>query len=68
VLWVFTSRTNEARFLEMMRTHGDGAKAFVLTQVIDGIQGSRMPSNVWTDLYHKPWTRAFHGEVLLTND
>ncbi|MCK0103218.1 replication-relaxation family protein [Pseudohalocynthiibacter sp. F2068] len=68
VLWVFTNRTNEARFLEMMRAQGGGAKAFVLTQVIQGTQEPRMPSKVWTNLYHEPWTRVSYGEVLLTND
>jgi len=55
VLWVFTSRSNEERFLEMVREYGGKADQSFLTNTIPASAGT--PA-IWAQLYNQPWNRA----------
>ena len=63
VLWVFSSRVNEARFLEMVKEQAGVASASILTQCIDGFYGSFRPPKVLDHLYSAAWSRAAAAAV-----
>lgn len=63
VLWVFSSRSNEARFLEIVDQRAKKTAASFLTQSIDGFHGSFRPPPVLVDLYSEPWNRASNAPV-----
>jgi len=63
VLWVFSSRSNEARFLQMVKERAGGAVPAFLTQTIEGSQeGARSPLPL-DHLYSLSWDRASAGAV-----
>jgi len=63
VLWVFSSRSNEARFLEIVDQRAQKTRASFLTQSIDGFHGNFRPPPVLKDLYSKLWNRASNAPV-----
>ena len=63
VLWVFISRANEARFLDLAgKIGGSGAKA-MLTQSLSDRGLNLMHAGPCPDLFLGDWNRAFCGEV-----
>ena len=58
VLWVFTSRANEARFLEMVARHSGSASPSILTQTVDAAGGSNQIRGLQDQLYSTAWHRA----------
>lgn len=58
VLWVFNSRTKEARFLELMHQKPCAADRAFLTQSIYDDTGPSTERNLPTHLFDRPWKRA----------
>lgn len=58
VLWVFSSRTNEARFLEMLADVPEHIRQRFLTQSIDGFHQTFKPPSLMLDLYRGAWNRS----------
>lgn len=63
VLWVFSSRSNEARFLEIVDQRAKKTAASFLTQSIDGFHGNFRPPPVLADLYSESWNRSSNAPV-----
>jgi protein involved in plasmid replication-relaxation len=66
VLYVFTSKTKQARFLQLVNTHGGPAQKSILTQVLGTHHQSFETSGIWSDLFDQPWTRALGDPVLIS--
>jgi len=58
VLWVFSSRSNEARFLELLAGQPERIRQHFLTQTIDGFHQSYKPPELIFNLYHGEWQRS----------
>lgn len=66
VLWVFSSRANEARFLEMATKHAGSAATSLLTQSVEGFQDSWRAPSFWSHLFEGNWRRAGHPSVQIS--
>ena len=55
VLWVFSSRSNEQWFLEMLECLPERIRGHFLTQSVKGFHGSFRPPELLEDLYAKDW-------------
>ncbi len=55
VLWVFSSRSNQARFLEMVGEVGGNAVKSIFTQTVDWFHESWLPPSLYSDLYTAEW-------------
>jgi protein involved in plasmid replication-relaxation len=62
ILWVFSNRTNEARFLDMVSNASGPLSKSALTQSFAEASRGFSP-NLMCELLSKPWTRAEHGVV-----
>ncbi|WP_421702398.1 replication-relaxation family protein [Aliiroseovarius sp.] len=58
ILWVFSSRANEERFLDLVADHAGGTARAFLTQSVEGFQDDWRPPELWTHLFEDPWNRA----------
>lgn len=58
VLWVFSNRTNEARFLEMLEGIPEQVGQRFLTQTIDGFHQTFKPPYLLLELYRGAWKRS----------
>lgn len=58
VLWVFSSRSNEARFLELLKGQPERIRQHFLTQSIEGFHQNYKPPQILSDLYIKKWHRS----------
>ncbi|KAA0909535.1 hypothetical protein FLO80_21125 [Aquicoccus porphyridii] len=58
VLWVFTSRSKEMRFLELLRERAQTTSPVFLTASVPASAGSRQTWALWTHLFEQPWNRA----------
>jgi len=58
VLWVFSSRSNEARFLELLESQPDHIRQHFLTQSIEGFHQSFIPPKLMLNLYGGQWQRS----------
>lgn len=58
VLWVFSSKGNQARFLEMVAEKAGKAAGSFLTQSVEGFHGWFRPPHVLKELYDRPWIRS----------
>jgi hypothetical protein len=63
ILWVFTRRTNEQRFLEMVGKLGGRAKDLICTQVLPD---DRTAKKTVGQYYESDWCRCQNGPVLLS--
>lgn len=57
VLWVFSSRSNEERFLEMLRDFPERICGHFLTQNVAGFHGVFKPPEILMELYRREWRR-----------
>ena len=67
VLWVFTSRAREQRFLEMAEQFGGGASRVILTQSLPYEPASQASCTNLAPLFNRPWSRARGGPVVIAN-
>jgi len=58
VLWVFSSRANEVRFLEMLKDVPGPIREHFLTQSIEGFHQTFRPPSLLLDVYCGRWRRA----------
>lgn len=58
VLWVFSSRSNEARFLELLEGQPEHMRQHFLTQSVEGFHGAFRPPYLIDDLYLQRWHRS----------
>ena len=58
VLWVFTSCTNEARFLEMLEGLPEPVRGHFLTQSVQGFHQNVIPPKLMLELYSGHWQRS----------
>jgi hypothetical protein len=58
VLWVFSSRSNEARFLELLEGQPKRIRQHFLTQNVDGFHSTFQPPNLLTKTYLDHWKRS----------
>ncbi|MDX8399131.1 MAG: replication-relaxation family protein [Gallionellaceae bacterium] len=58
VLWVFSSKTNEAQFLEMLKDLPESVRLHFLTQSVEGFHQTFRPPNILGDLYTGNWSRS----------
>lgn len=58
VLWVFSSKTNEAQFLEMLKDLPESVRLHFLTQSVDGFHQTFRPPKILEDLYTGNWSRS----------
>ena len=58
VLWVFSSRSNEERFLELLGGQSEQIRRHFLTQSIEGVHQSFVPPKLVLNLYSENWHRA----------
>lgn len=65
VLWVFASRRNQQRFLELVAARGGLVERSTLTQSVDGFHLTWRPPPVWAHLIERPWQRAKSRPVTL---
>lgn len=65
VLFVFTSRSREARFLELVQKHSDQFAMSILTSTICLTEDQGAVSVVLSNLYGEPWNRADGSKVLI---
>ncbi|MFC3615618.1 replication-relaxation family protein [Lutimaribacter marinistellae] len=63
VLWVFTSRSKQERFLALMRDRPVAADKAVLTQAMLSVRCGGGLSGVARRLFEKPWERVNASEV-----
>ena len=63
ILWVFTRRTNEQRFLEMVGKLGGRAKDLICTQVLPD---DRVVQQTVGQHYESGWRRCQNGPLLLS--
>ncbi|MDA5095006.1 replication-relaxation family protein [Aliiroseovarius sp. KMU-50] len=66
VLWVFSSKANEERFLEMVANHAGSAAANIMTQSVEGFQDSWRAPELWSHLFEGKWRRAKHTPVQIS--
>lgn len=66
-LWVFSSRTNEERFLDLVAAHGGEAKAFFLTQTVDSFHDSWKAPDIWQHLFLGHWKRTAGAPALISS-
>ncbi|PHP65441.1 hypothetical protein CSC94_18960 [Zhengella mangrovi] len=60
LLYVFSSKANERRFLETVQATLGTRSAYILTQTIPGFHGFFRPPQLLSALMEKPWSRAGH--------
>lgn len=58
VLWVFSSRSNEARFLELLEGQPKRNRQHFLTQNIEGFHHTFQPPNLLAETYRGHWKRS----------
>lgn len=58
VLWVFSSRANEARFLELLKGQPERIRQHFLTQSIHGFHQTFQPPKLLAEIYREPWKRS----------
>ena len=58
VLWVFSSRSNEARFLEFLEGQPERIRQHFLIQNIEGFHQIFQPPNLLTGIYRDRWKRS----------
>jgi len=63
VLWVFSNRSNEARFLEMLKDQPECIRQHFLTQSIEGFRAEFRPPQILSDLYAEKWQRSTSAPV-----
>ena len=63
ILWVFTSRSNERRFLEMVGQIGGQSKGLICTQVMPNDRAARATIGPY---YESDWARCQNGPVVLS--
>ncbi|AGI68700.1 hypothetical protein OAN307_c31670 [Octadecabacter antarcticus 307] len=63
LLWVFSRRSNEQRFLEMVRLIGGPAKNLICTQVMPSSKAAHAAGGPY---YKNNWARCQSGSVLLS--
>jgi Replication-relaxation len=68
VLMVFSSRTNELRFLDLVQNHTGAASGYFMTQVVDCFQDSWKSPPLWSQLYDQPWNRAQGKPALIAKE
>jgi len=64
VLWVFSRRSNEARFLDMVARLGGDAKAVICTQVISS--ATALPRQI-ENVFDSGWSRCVLPDVVLAD-
>jgi hypothetical protein len=57
VLWVFNSKVNKHRFLEIVAKQGGEAARLILAQVADGFDRQYNPTALWEGLFLNTWDR-----------
>ena len=55
VLWVFSNRSNEARFLEMVRDDGGNLQKSVFTQTVVGFNQNWCTSRLFQNIFSEYW-------------
>jgi hypothetical protein len=65
VLWVFSSRTNEMRFLEMLEDLPEMVRGHFLTQRVEGFHGGLRPPKMLKNLYQKKWNRGQGTDMVI---
>lgn len=68
VLWVFSSRSNEARFLELLEGQPERIRQRFLTQSIEGFHESFKPPDMLKDLYQQSWNRSLSAPALIRDE
>ena len=58
VLWVFSNRSNEARFLEMLECLPEYIRGYFLAQNVEGFHEMFQPPKQILKLYHEHWQRS----------
>lgn len=58
VLWVFSSRSNEVRFLELLESFPEVLRGRFLTQSVEGFHQSFKPKGLMSNLYDGQWRRS----------
>ena len=59
VLWVFSTRTNEAKFLDLLERQSERIRRHFLTQSISRLHEEFWPLNALTDLREENSNREF---------
>lgn len=67
VLWVFSSRAREARFLELLDDIGGSAGLAFLTMSLSATECGRSSRQVWTHFFEQPWNRTNGQAVSIAN-
>ena len=63
IMWVFTRRSNQQRFLDIVGRIGGQAKCLIWTQVMPDV---RPDQAVARQYYESDWTRCQNGPMLLS--
>jgi Replication-relaxation len=63
ILWVFSRRTNETRFLEMLTAVPEQVQRHFLTQSLEGNQCSQGSTELLGHLYRAPWKSSLKDET-----
>ena len=66
VLWVFSSRTNEARFLELLEGQPERIRQHFLTQSVEGFHQNFIPPKLMLNLYGGQWQRSAIAPSLIS--
>jgi len=68
VLWVFSSRSKEERFLELVQNHLGKANLSFLTHTVPTPAATTKTPAVWTQFYDQPWNRANGQSVMISKE
>ncbi len=68
ILWVFSSRSNEARFLAMLVDIPERVSRHFLTQSIEGFRGTFAPTKVLEDLYEGQWHQSSGTSLYISRE
>lgn len=66
VLYVFSSKRKQERFLQLLNTHGGNARSSILTQALPDEFEQFKTSQIWAELFEQPWMRAANDPVLIS--
>ncbi|WP_425416882.1 replication-relaxation family protein [Oricola indica] len=67
LLCVFSSKTNERRFLETVRAALGKRSAYILTQTVPGFHGCFRPPELFANLANGGWARAGQTEFVISD-
>lgn len=68
VLWVFSSRSNEAKFLKLLEGQPERIRQHFLTQSVEGFHDSFKPPDILKCLYKQSWKRSLSAPAFIRGE